>query len=135
MREILFRGKDVQGNWHMGLLANMGNCWYISNKAGIPTAYEVIPETIGQCTGKKIGERLIFENDIFDFGLVYADVFEYSQYTNYIGVVVWDDKRCSWSMQCDDDVYSFNDVCFSNTTYLGNIHDNSELMKGMRLND
>lgn len=51
MREILFRGKDVRGNWHIGLLAHMGNAWYISNKAGVSTAYEVIPETVGQYTG------------------------------------------------------------------------------------
>lgn len=34
MREILFRGKDIRGDWHIGLLAHMGNGWYISNKAG-----------------------------------------------------------------------------------------------------
>lgn len=25
MREILFRGKDIKGNWHIGLLAHIGN--------------------------------------------------------------------------------------------------------------
>ena len=35
MREILFRGKDIKENWHTGLLAHIGNAWYISNKAGI----------------------------------------------------------------------------------------------------
>lgn len=47
MREILFRGKDVKEHWSIGLLAHIGNAWYISNGAGIPTAYEVIPSTIG----------------------------------------------------------------------------------------
>lgn len=65
MREILFRGKDVKEHWHTGLLAHVGNAWYISNGAGIPTAHEVIPSTIGQYTGltDKYGEK-IFEDDI-----------------------------------------------------------------------
>lgn len=53
MREILFRGKDVKEHWHIGLLAHIGNAWYISNSAGIPTACEVIPSTIGEYTGLK----------------------------------------------------------------------------------
>lgn len=34
MREILFKAKTVSGNWVNGLLANIGDKWYISNKAG-----------------------------------------------------------------------------------------------------
>lgn len=67
MREILFRGKDIKGNWYEGLLTHniAKDEWYISNKAGIPTAYQVRPETLGQYTGltDKNGIR-IFEGDI-----------------------------------------------------------------------
>lgn len=67
MREILFRGKDVKELWSIGLLAHIGNAWYISNGAGIPTAYEVIPSTIGQYTGMNDrNDTKIFEGDIVE---------------------------------------------------------------------
>ena len=70
MREILFRGKDIKGNWYEGLLAHniAKDEWYISNKAGISTAYQVRPETIGQFTGltDKNGTKN-FEGDIVEY--------------------------------------------------------------------
>ena len=60
MREILFRGKDVKGNWHIGLLAHIGNAWYISNKAGL-----------SKWNGKVIGEFIC--DCIIPISITYSD--------------------------------------------------------------
>lgn len=133
MREILFRGKGIRGNWHIGLLAHVGNAWYISNKVGIATAYEVIPETIGQYTGltDKNG-RKIFEGDIIKSHGNDSYVIKYGEYIpqNYclaryydkptIGFYAYDGERCFQ--------LSTNSRCYE---VIGNIHDNPELAEGL----
>ena len=65
MREILFKAKTCNGKWVQGLLTHKDNKWYISNKEGMPFAFEVRPETIGQYTGlKDKNGNKIWENDI-----------------------------------------------------------------------
>lgn len=149
----LFKGKDVQGNWHIGLLAHMGNGWYISDKAGVSTAYEVIPDTIGQYTGltDKSGTK-IFEGDIvkivdFLVGIVVQEDGAYG-----IGVkpsIDWDylDSEIYTITGCEnsphfcrnDNFCSFyelmwnynqeeNSCCVAKV--IGNIRDNPELLKG-----
>ena len=119
MSEILFRGKDIQGNWHIGLLAHMGNGWYISNKAGVSTAYEVIPGTVGQYTGltDKYGNK-IFEGDILAVG-------ENGKQYQTVSVSFKDGAfRVSR--------YAINLLESRNveSEVVGNIHDNPELLKG-----
>lgn len=117
MREILFRGKDIVGNWHSGLLAHIGNSWYISNKAGIATAYEVIPETVGQYTGltDKNGKK-IFENDIVKikgktrFIFYGSSGFRHTNYGEYADTL----EKVFTVVDCE---------------VIGNIHDNLELLK------
>ena len=148
MREILFRGKDIKGIWHIGLLAHIGNAWYISNKAGVATAYEVIPETIGQYTGltDKNGTK-IFEGDILHFkayqgggfacpigtDIYYRVLFghcnpDMNTLTEYVGF---------WALgenYDEDDLYEYgNSISYLVNSHgacvIGNIHDNPELLK------
>lgn len=129
MREILFRGKDIRGNWHIGLLAHVGNAWYISNKAGIATAFEVIPNTIGQYTGltDKNGKK-IFEGDIL--GITNDDP-DY----NYITKVYLDRDTLCVDVQGQDYDYTsigfaieiWDDEC-DQVEIIGNIYDNPELL-------
>ena len=60
MREIKFRGMSVNGEWYYGNLSiltqKVGHVeagTYISNSVGMPFAYKVRPETVGQFTGLK----------------------------------------------------------------------------------
>lgn len=70
---FLCRGMTVNGEWVCGYLsvitkeqkANVEPGFYISNRSGMPFAFKVRPETVGQCTGlKDCKGRLIFQGDI-----------------------------------------------------------------------
>ena len=134
MREILFKAKTCNGEWVEGLLANKGNKWYISNKAGQPFAFEVRPDTICQYTGltDKNG-RKIWENDIvkYHFGDdvapvrygVYQSCFDSTQ-TGHVGFYVdWDSKKALRK----DLGYWVNMI---DCNVIGNVFDNPELLKG-----
>lgn len=133
MRENLFKAKTVSGNWVNGLLANIGDKWYISNKAGRPFAYEVRPETICQFTGlcDKNGNK-IWENDIikYHFGEIYAPIkygcyqncFD-SQKTEHLGFYVdWTGDKC-----LRKDLGYWIDMVYAMP--VGNIFDNPELLQ------
>ena len=124
MREILFRGKDIKGNWYEGLLAHniSKDEWYISNKAGISTAYQVRPETIGQFTGltDKNGVK-IFEGDIVRYGdTIHKVVFEQRNGTAYFGLVYSPIETLPFGHYQD----------LQQLEVIGNIYDNPELIGG-----
>lgn len=124
MREILFRGKDIKGNWYEGLLAHniAKDEWYISNKAGISTAYQVRPETIGQFTGltDKNGVK-IFEGDIVSYGdTIHKVVFEQRNGTAYFGLVYSPIETLQFGHYQD----------LRQLEVIGNIYENPELIGG-----
>jgi hypothetical protein len=132
MREIKFRGLSVNGDWYYGLLSiSQGHSgqpaagYYISNKAGMPWAYHVRPDTVGQYIDQidKNGVK-VYEGDVVRLN---GDVaFDGLQ------TVVWDDEMCGFSPYCDQilcaaDSYSEWSIEFSEV--IGNIYDNPELLK------
>ena len=105
------------------MLAHVGNAWYISNKVGIATADEVIPETIGQYAGltDKNGKK-IFEGDIVRYnGENHIVVFETRGGTGYFGIKI--DHIETW--------YFCLSVPAKLMAVIGNIHDNPELAEGL----
>ena len=126
MREILFKAKTFNGKWVQGLLAHKDNKWYISNKEGMPFAFEVRPETIGQYTGlKDKNGNKIWENDIIK---------PYDTVTNEGYIIGWD-KEMGAFVFCDintnDSLYVLVGHYIESiqpVEVIGNIFDNSELL-------
>ncbi len=75
MREIKFRGMDIHGVWHYGLLSKptvgkWAGLTFISNSGGMPLALEVRPETVGQFTNVlDKAKKEIYEGDRVKYGM------------------------------------------------------------------
>jgi uncharacterized phage protein (TIGR01671 family) len=129
MREILFRGKQIDnGEWAEGYYAEENGKTYILTQtfpydgAMLLEETEVIPETVGQYTGRK----KVYEHDIVKFSYC-ASV--------YIGRVVFNEKTCGFEIWYNSVVGAYGEkathkINFANIDkieVIGNIHDNPEL--------
>lgn len=118
MREIKFRGKRVDnGEWVYGgiIFIDGGKPHIFCNYGGV----EVDPDTVGQYTGlKDKNDREIYEGDIL------TDKYE------SIGTVDW--WNAGFVVNFGDvDIFQIAD-CFDESYqmwFIGNIHDNPELLK------
>ena len=129
MREIKFRGMDLQGRWFYGLPCHIQTDkhsakegWYISNSVGISTAYDVRPETVTQYTGllDKNGKE-IYEGDIINgldtdskFGGRYENM-KVDFYNGEFGI--------------GDNMGHLGLKHLSDIEVIGNIYENPELLK------
>lgn len=138
MREILFRGKDIKEHWQIGLLAHIGKAWYISNSAGIPTACEVIPSTIGEYTGlKDKNGKMLFEGDIVKNEWCFIKGNSIVRFGEYKSLDSSNDNQCGHLGFYLEHISDFNkrtvrkDIMYfaNNCEIIGNVFDNPELLK------
>lgn len=128
MREILFKAKTISGNWVNGLLSNKDDKWYISNKAGMPFAYDVRPETICQFTGlrDKNGNK-IWGNDILMAHLDESCPEDVTYKTVEWNVAGWVTHEAG-----STDREYLDDFDMEHFEVVGNIFDNKELLQEER---
>ena len=117
LREIKFRGmrkaKNMVGVWEVGNYHKGA----LSGSAFI-SGYEVIPETVGQYTGKSVSTGEVYEGDIA---------------TSIDGtfLVVWDEEKAAFMMQ----FYTYpNEALYleemwGDSKVIGNLYDNPELLE------
>ena len=136
----LFKGKRVDnGEWVEGLLTQIWGQLHIINPDDENTAYPIIPETIGQCTGlRDKNGKLIFKDDVLK-GFIYP--FLSDEEHNYYAIVVWFEDSAAFGIYTIKKPESkVRGISSGNTEYMsewdsnnweiiGNIHDNPELLE------
>ncbi len=135
MREIKFRGLTLSGEWVYGNLAvihkdtrgGTKKGTYISNSAGIPFAYSVRPETVGQFTGERDElKQEIFEGDTIEYRLHEEGGNQVANFTGKVEFIDGSFYPMSLAHKSEDEFYNIE---ISYTKVIGNIHENPELLK------
>ena len=151
MREILFRGKRVDGDWVIGQYIKACAHWHkrgihedwiairaIQNGGmmNILGRFAVIPETVGQFTGvyDKNGNK-IFEGDIVCTGNTDGEICSLGDVKFECGTfgVEWTvNKKNKWLVGVwgqRHNLRRFDDGIGDDIVVIGNIHDNPELLE------
>ena len=138
MRDIIFKGKRKDNSeWVEGYLLKVKTLSPSSAKWVEKTLiliqqdeiYEVLPETVGQYTGRNVGADKLFEGDIIEWVEDYDD--NWGDSKTYIGrsIVIWDNDNSCWAVKTDTYIQFFNDFSWDRCYVIGNIHDNPELLE------
>ena len=143
----LFRGQCVDtGEWYTGHLSRGRHDSEIKRELRPCIDYEEVgvmrycivnPETIGQCTGQKDKNgKLIFEGDLLHWEpskeeiAAYPHVYEGCSFDEPPAPVKW--RIGGWVADCGDDYVCLDDGEALRWTVVGNVHDNPELLEGVK---
>ena len=139
MREILFRGKREDNQWEYGnyyiaeKLDKSGVEYFIINIDAEGSQHYVIPETVGECSGVPDNNCIkIFEGDILE-----SRASENKEDRKRWIVTFHDGSFCfereiprKYKHKHEQNLLCADQVKLYGLVVIGNIHDNSELLKG-----
>ena len=126
-------GEWVEGDLIQWKNGNMQICLGVGLNKKEKTLVDIIPETVGQCTGRKYAnDKLLFEGDIVKWYSDYDDTWGYSHTAECYGVVVWNANDYCWNIKTNYELIPFNDYDWDVSMVVGNIYDNSELLEAER---
>lgn len=131
----LYRGKRCDnGEWIEGCYIHLNAnadfiCQGRSFNSLIPINIEIIPETVGEYTGRNVGSDKLYEGDIVEWIKKYDD--NWGDSKTFVGhsLVIWDSDNDCWALKTDTYIQPFNDFIWDNCYVIGSIHDNPELLK------